>query len=493
MLTGLRKIFGWAPRGGEGGSGGRGRKAASAVIRARIDSGTSTNRNAKHWANADALSANALMSSDVRKRLRDRARYEYTNNCWCHGMIRTKANDVVGSGPRLQILESAEVSEDVADKIERAFTEWMQATGFVDHLRECEAAIGHSGEVFVQAITNPKVKHPVKLDVRLIEAERCTHGTFQYGRVVDGIEFDGAGNRVAYMILPTHPGEFTLPEKAERIDAGQIAHYFEQIRPEQQRGIPKITPALNLFAQKRRFTEATLDAAEFAARFAGVLESDAAGDPDAEQPEPADTFDLEPGAILTLPPGGRMNQVKAEHPTSTYKDFTHELLNEMARCMNMPFNIAAANSSGYNYASGRLDHQVYFREIRVCQLRLSRVVLDWIFEEWLKEAVLIEGLLPPAFRRRGEMPAMPHCWYWDGAEHVDPVKEADAQAQRLVSRTTSLAREYAKQGLDWRAELNQIAKERELMEQLGITPLDGLPSSAPSRVNDPEDDGEVTQ
>jgi hypothetical protein len=30
-----------------------------------------------------------------------------------------------------------------------------------------------------------------------------------------------------------------------------------------------------------------------------------------------------------------------------------------------PFNVAAGNSSGYNYASGRLDHQTYFKAIRV--------------------------------------------------------------------------------------------------------------------------------
>ncbi len=42
----------------------------------------------------------------------------------------------------------------------------------------------------------------------------------------------------------------------------------------------------------------------------------------------------------------------------------------------MPFNVAAGNSSGYNYASGRLDHQVYYKLIRVDQAHMGRVVLD---------------------------------------------------------------------------------------------------------------------
>ena len=46
----------------------------------------------------------------------------------------------------------------------------------------------------------------------------------------------------------------------------------------------------------------------------------------------------------------------------------------------MPFNVAACNSSGYNYASGRLDHQTYFKSIRVEQEHLACVVLDRALE-----------------------------------------------------------------------------------------------------------------
>jgi hypothetical protein len=60
----------------------------------------------------------------------------------------------------------------------------------------------------------------------------------------------------------------------------------------------------------------------------------------------------------------------------------------------MPFNVAAGNSSGYNYASGRLDHQTYFKAIRVEQAHLECIVLDRILAAWLDEAALIPGLLP---------------------------------------------------------------------------------------------------
>ena len=321
---------------------------------------------------------------------------------------------------------------------------------------------------------NPRLSSRVQLDLRLIEADQVTTPDLQTNqpRAIDGIVFDDFGNPVEYHILKQHPGNqrWLANLDYDRIDASVIIHYFRVDRPGQSRGIPDITPALPLFAQLRRFTLAVISAAETAADFAGVLQTDAPPDGEADPIEPMDTVELEQRMLLTLPGGWKMAQMKAEQPSTTYAEFKREVLNEIARCLNMPFNVAAGNSSGYNYASGRLDHQTYFKSIRIEQAQIERVVLDRIFDAWLDEAVLVEGLLPQSMRMRDA--SRNHQWFWDGTEHVDPAKEANAQATRLSSRTTSLAREYAKQGLDWEAELRQIAKERELMESLGITPAD---------------------
>jgi len=130
----------------------------------------------------------------------------------------------------------------------------------------------------------------------------------------------------------------------------------------------------------------------------------------------------------------------------------------------MPYNIAAGNSSGYNYASGRLDHQTYYNSIRVEQTHMGDVVLDRILSAWRQEAMLTTEL---AVLR--SINGMPHQWFFDGTEHVDPAKEAKAQAMRLGSHTTTLAIEYARQGRDWETELSQRAKENKLMEELGLS------------------------
>ncbi|MCA9108236.1 MAG: phage portal protein, partial [Planctomycetales bacterium] len=175
----------------------------------------------------------------------------------------------------------------------------------------------------------------------------------------DGIEFDSAGNPIAYHVLRSHPGDALggLEAKFDRVPVENVIHWFRVDRPGQARGVPDILPALPLFAQLRRYTLAVLAAAETAADFAGILYTDAPAGGEAESAVPFEPIELEKRALLTMPSGWRMSQLESQQPTTTYSEFKRELLNEIARCLCMPANISRADSSGYNYASGRLDHQ----------------------------------------------------------------------------------------------------------------------------------------
>jgi lambda family phage portal protein len=441
------------------------------LIRAGFDSAVTNEANRKHWVNADGLSADAAASPEVRRTLRNRARYETANNSFAKGIVLTLANDVVGTGPRLQLLTEDDGGNE---RVEQAFMAWTRAIGLPEKLRIMRASRATDGEVFAVLSSNPRLTAPVKLDVRLIEADQvCTPDlSLLADSAVDGIVFDEFGNPAEYHVLKGHPGDTRtglLGIEYDRVPAESVLHYFRADRPGQSRGIPDITPALPLFAQLRRFTLAVLGAAETAADFAGILYTDAPANGEAESVEPMDSIELEARSLLTMPGGWKMAQVQAEQPSTTYAEFKRELLNEIARCLNMPFNVAACNSSGYNYASGRLDHQTYFKSIRVEQEHLACVVLDRLLDAWLREAVLSSDLLPlPVRTLVATGQSLPHQWFWDGNEHVDPAKEATAQATRLASHTTTLAAEYAKQGRDWENELRQRGKELSLMKELGL-------------------------
>jgi lambda family phage portal protein len=449
----------------------------------RYDAAVTSDDNRRHWAAADGLSANAANSREVRRTLRNRARYEVANNSYARGIVLTLANDVIGTGPRLQILSP---DGNANRSIEQAFQQWAKVVDLPGKLRTMRMARATDGEAFAILTNNSKLPTRVQLDLRLVEAEQVCTPDLASGAAnsVDGVVFDSEGNAVEYHVLRKHPGDGNFSQQLEydRLPASSVLHWFRMDRPGQARGIPDIMPALPLFAQLRRFTLAVLAAAETAADFAGILYTDAPAGGEADAAEPFEPIELEKRALVTMPGGWKMAQMQAEQPATTYAEFKHELLNEIARCLNMPYNVAAANSSGYNYASGRLDHQTYYKSIRVEQSQIETVILDRLLAAWLDEAALVPNLLPSGL---GPIASWSHQWFWDGHEHVDPAKEANAQATRLASNTTTLAYEYARQGRDWEEALRQRAKELQLMQSLGIPIANMDVNVSPSNTEEP--------
>jgi lambda family phage portal protein len=373
--------------------------------------------------------------------------------------------------------------------VEQEFMGWAEAVGLAEKLRTLRMARAQDGEGFLMLVANPRLDSPVKLDLRLVEADQVATpdlgGRSDLTSAVDGIVFDGFGNPVEYHLLKSHPGDgrAKLSLDYDPVPAASMIHYFRTDRPGQNRGVPEITPALPLFAQLRRYILAVIAAAETAADFAAVLYTDAPANGEAADVEPMDLVELERRMATVLPGGWKLNQVQAQQPATGFAEFKKEILNEIARCLNMPYNVAAGNSSGYNYASGRLDHQTYYKSIRVDQAQLGLVVLDRILKAWLDEAILISNLLP-LWLRTTALRELVHQWFWDGQEHVDPAKEASAQATRLANHTTTLAYEYARQGRDWENAVRQRAKEFSLMRELGLPLTSGQPNSAIDPQND---------
>jgi lambda family phage portal protein len=442
------------------------------VVRPRssYDAAKSTAETRDWWLNADALSPARANSADVRRVIRFRARHEVANNTYADGIVNTLTNDVIGVGPRLQLQTGDDAG---SQRVESSFMAWMKEASAAPKLRTSKTAKTVDGEALLVLITDESLKGPVKLGLRDLEADHLTDPTQGVGKVAnaslyDGVEYDAAGNPTFYHISREHPGDGTsLGLKFDRFPASQVIHWFRADRPGQLRGVSELKAALHLFAQLRRYTLAVIAAAETAADFAAVLQSEVPTPADGEllNADPFESLEIERGMMTTMPSGWKMHQFRAEQPTTTYAMFKAEILNEIARCLNMPYNVAACNSSAYNYASGRLDHQTYHKSVRVEQSHCEAVVLNRIFMAWLQEAMFIPGLIPAGMPPFSEWR---FNWLWPGWEHVDPLKEANAQAQRLASLTTNLATEYGRQGRDWEAELRQRAKEQQLINDLGL-------------------------
>lgn len=458
------------------------------VIRASYDAAQTSESTRRHWKGADDLSARAANSPSVRRVLRMRARYEVANNGYARGMGKTLANDVIGTGPRLQVTTE---DADVNRTIERQFGEWMRAARLARKLRTMRRAIFSDGEAFALFITNPKLDSPVELDLRLVEADQVATPdlVFDTPQAVDGIVFDEFGNPAEYHILRQHPGDRMgmLALKYDRVPAALLIHVFDEDRPCQARAVPEVTAALPVFGRLRDYTVAVIESAKQAAVFAGVLETSLPPNGETDDLAPEETLEPVHNELVATPAGWKLNQLKAEQPTTTYGDFKGENLDEAGRSVLMPSNITRGNSSNYNYASGRLDNQTYFKAIRVEQDdTFTNEVLDRVFVAWLAEAVLIPGYVPDSLRG---VTRLPHQWIWPGTEHVDPSKESTADETDLRNGTTTRQILCAKQGVDWEADVApQLEKENALMRRIAL-PAPGAP--APQTVSDPTSEEDV--
>ncbi len=345
----------------------------------------------------------------------------------------------------------------------------MTEIRIAEKLRQMRFAKYDSGEAFAFFGTNPALRSPVKIDLGVIEAEQISNPTptvSDWSEQSDGIQYDDFGNPTTYRKLKVHPGSMTwnaFPTAYDDIPAEFVFHYFRADRPGQLRGIPEIVPAIGDFADLRRFTLATIAAAETAAEHAAMIETDAPVDPEisgeqeGEGPKTWDLVEIQKRAAVVLPSGYKMSQFKPEHPTTTYKEFVNAKLNEIARCLCVPFHIAAMDPSIANMSSSYVVGQMYTKERLIDRSDLENL-LNMAMRMALNE-LRLGGLIPV-------MPAgWTHQWNWPSlSHHADPGKEAAAAAERLGSGTTTYALEFAKQGLDAAEQLDAQAK------LLGISP-----------------------
>jgi len=278
--------------------------------------------------------------------------------------------------------------------------------------------------------------------------------------LIQGIEMDKYGAPVRYYFLKRHPGSNVAGLndffEYDTVEADQVIHMANIGRVGQVRGMPRFTPSLTTLAQNRDYRSATLSAAKTAANISGVIETTSENLDEIEDVAEFETVDIERDALITLPMQSKMHQYKPEQPTSTYKVFKDEGIVEAARPLGLPRNKATGDSSDYNYASGRLDHQGFDKLKKTIRTWIDRNLSNRVALAWLAEARLIRSY---THIYGSENITVKGLWFWPGDGHQDPVKEAKAQDIKLKNGRTTHAEEAGKDGKDWEVEMEQRAKE----------------------------------
>lgn len=470
------------------------RRPSTAGRRAGYDAAKTTDENKNHWSAADDLAPVSQLTVGTRRTLRKRARHEAINNCYCAGAIRTLVADTVGTGARLQMLtDDALLNSAVEDlwRVWAAAADWPLTSRV---LCGVEIVAGECFGIFRDSKRLDRLGIPVTLDVRLIEPDQVAHpaGQLLGDNGDDGIICDEEGDPTHYLILKRHPGDtrrFLQGDglDADKVDARNVVHWFRPDRPGQLRGVTMLTAALPILAQLRRFTQATLTAAEVAAMLAGVLELPEGTLDDSEEAATyatMDTIEMVRGMLLTVPGGGKVTQFKPEQPTSNHSQFVRSKLSEIGRAIDMPYGKIAGDHSEYNFSSGRMDDAPYWSGRTIHRQGLEAKVFSPTFYKWLDFA---KHAIPGLIKYEGAWWKLKHRWQYDARPVIDQVKDASADEMNLTNGADTLDAIAARDGVTQEELILSRKRTKELFELHGL-PLPAWLTGAPAPIRLPSGD-----
>lgn len=275
------------------------------------------------------------------------------------------------------------------------------------------------------------------------------------GKIVAGVEFDQNGLRVAYWMFPNHPGDIFgwaggLVRASQRVDARDVDHLFEPLRPGQTRGVPWMYAAMRTLRdvseieqsiQVKKRVEACL------AVFRRPGES-SVGSPLGEQAAQANTSNwetLRPGMIIQGQAGETIDVVNPSQ-SGDGDGFLRGKKMAAAAAIGVPYHLMTGDVTNANYSSLRADIVPFYE-------RLDDITFN----------VLVPRLCDPAFYRRMRSAALklqqPKLlevrteWTPSPRPWVDPLKEMQAEKMEMRSIPGEFVRAMTRRGLNWRKEI----------------------------------------
>ena len=475
-------------------------KARTAFEAVRAYDGASTGRRVENWTpkNASADAEIAIAGPRLRARMRDLVR----NNRYAAQAVRALVSNTVGPG----IMPRANTGRDALDRrVTELFQAWQHechsagALNFYGLQALAVREMFEAGEVLGRRRPRRSTDRlSVPLQVEMIEADLLDSlktGDLQNGgRIVQGVEFDRVGRRVAYWLYRDHPGGNALSLRggfeSRRVPASDVVHLFETLRT-QARGVPRGAAAMRGVYDLDAYQDAELTRKRIEASVAGFVVADdeddqLAGGPTVQDVQGNEIETFEPGIIAIL---RGTKDIRFNDPSTTggYREFTDVNLHGIAAGFGVPYALMTGDLSKVNFSSSRLGLLEFRREMDALQAQVIIPAFCMPIWRWFIEAAFTAGLIPTA--------DVGVKWVPPRREPIDPLK--DAQADQIAMRTMSkhLGQVLAENGVDMEAHLEEVAEINALMDRLGIA-SDADPrrdAAAPVEMEDGEDDDETSE
>jgi len=184
-------------------------------------------------------------------------------------------------------------------------------------------------------------------------------------------------------------------------------------------------------------------------------------------PTAAPIKNLAPGLIQELQPGDSVNVVNPSGQASNAREFIGIQQRLAGAGQGLSYEATSRDMSQVNYSSARQGLLEDQRTYEKYQDFLVEHFCREVYTEFIISAVLSKKLIFSDFWENKQK-YFRHEWIKPGWSWIDPLKEVSANVKAIDSGLDTLARVCGERGLDWREVLEQRAREKDYMIELGL-------------------------
>ncbi len=437
------------------------------------------------WQGSSA-SPNALLSGSLAT-LRNRSRERRRNDGMADAGIETLVSNIVGAGIKPQF----RTRDAALNKALAAL--WLEWTDFSDDGNQfdfygqqalaCSSMIT-GGDMFARLRARlPEDGLPVPLQLQLLSSDFCPVEKTEPGPggnyIVNGVEFNAIGKRVAYWLYREHPGDVLMRRydaMPVRVPADQVIHMAVIKEIGVVRGEPWLARALTKLHDLDQYDDAQLTRQKIGNLFAGFVRPSAEGffggqtDPDAEQKAIAP---LEPGMMQELLPGEDITWSDPPDAGTGYEAFNRAQYSHVAASIGVLYEQLTGDYRGVNDRTWRAALNEF--GTRLGRWQHHTLIFQFcrpVLAAWANFAVLSGAIrLPDGVTVKDVVAAK---WLPPARPYINPVQDVQARRDEVRAGFRSRSEVISERGYDAEVVDAEIAADNARADALGLT-LDSDP------------------
>lgn len=475
---------------------------------------------------ADADLVSSKRTADVR--IRDTLR----NDAYVQGGATLRKDNIVGdyfmlnarpNSRRLFGKEDNTWEDEHAEEVEELFAAWAESydnwadaarqntlTGLVRMALDQHLAAGETLGTVEWLRDEPRT---FSTAIQMVDTDRMiTPPEFMSAREVRmGVRRNQFGAPQGIYLRMAHPSDWLSPEAYQhkyiplRKPWGrlQVIHIFEQMRPDQSRGMSLAIAALSEMRMTKKFRQMVLQNAVVNATYAATIESELPTEAIFHQlggtdivPEAiqgilsaymaghygtleqfmagAKNLHIDGTKIPHLPPGSKLNLRGAGQGGPLGTEFEQSLLRHIAASLGVSYEQLSRDYTSTNYSSARAAMNETYKAMTAIKRMVADRFASTIYRLWYEEAYSngVFTTLPrraPSFWEGLNAEFYTACdWVGASKGQIDEYKETQAAALRMQVGISTLQDENARLGKDWRKQLRQMKREQEWKDFYGV-------------------------